>query len=85
MFHTWKHPPELRADLSFFSSSSEERRLTSTIGIGTGGEESVDPSLISLTRNCGGGGIWLLNNISSIILCTDSIPALNYKFKSEIY
>jgi hypothetical protein len=64
MFHTWKHPPELRADLSFFSSSSEERRLTSTIGIGTGGEESVDPSLISLTRNCG-DGIWLFNNISS--------------------
>jgi hypothetical protein len=44
------------------------------IGIGTDGEESVDPTMLSLTRNCGGGA-WPLMDISSIVLSSDTPSA----------
>lgn len=76
---TWKHPAELRADLSLSSSSStclgsrcdedgEEKRLILMMGMETKDrEDSIDPKVESLTMNSRGGSSPLID-ISSTLL-----------------
>lgn len=67
---TWKHPPALRADLSFSSSYSEDNRLISIMGINStdGGELFANPELLSLTMNCGGGSSPLMDISWTLLL-----------------